>query len=377
MALGEVAVPKVKAQVAVEPKPVVVEAPLRNDVLFDVAPPPKALAPTHRLSDPDTRIYVGDCREMIPCIPECAAGAVDLIFADPPFNWNRAYDKWDDAMPDDQYLQFTYDWLDLCIKSLTPTGTLFVNIPDTWAAEIVVHLKRRRMTFVNWCIWHYRFGQNTTGRFINSKVHVLYFSKHPTQRTFNDKEILEPSDRATTYNDARTFNKKEGESGLRLPMDVWYGPYWGRIQGNNKERRANHDNQIPEAYLERVIRCASNPGDLVMDPFLGSGTTGTVARELRRRSIGIEFSDANAQRCFERIKNGCIRVRFDTPSRAPSPIFGKRPVGAAQRARLDALAKGLDGGKSKPKPVGKRAPKPSGKPKSRGGPNRRARSKDQ
>lgn len=297
----------------------------------------KAIKPDHQLSNPDTRVYVGDCRDKLPLIPEVARSEVDLIFADPPFNWNRAYDKWHDAMPDAEYLQFTYDWLDLCVGALKPTGSMWVNIPDDWAAEIVVHLKQRGMHMVNWCIWHYRFGQNTTGRFINSKVHALYFSKHPTKRTWNDEPILEPSDRATTYFDARTYTKKEGTSGMRVPMDVWYGPYWGRIQGNNKERRAKHDNQIPEVYLERVIRCSSNEGELVLDPFLGSGTTCTVACELRRRSIGVEFSAANAKSAFERIKAGPLRVKFDTPTRTASAIFAPRAAGEKTKRKLAEL----------------------------------------
>src|SRR5204862_3506926 len=89
---------------------------------------------------------------------------------------------------------------------------------------------------------------------------------------------------------------------------VWYGANWGRIQGNNKERRRNHQNQIPEVYLERVLRACSNEGDLVLDPFLGSGTTGTVARALKRRSIGIEYSERNAASAHERIKAGAIRL---------------------------------------------------------------------
>jgi len=300
--------------------------------------------PDFALRDPDTRVYVGDCRELLPRIPECARGEVDLIFADPPFNWNRAYDEWDDSMPADDYLRFTYQWLDACINALKPTGSLWVNIPDDWAAEIVVYLKGSRdhrhrprapLHMVNWCIWHYRFGQNTSGRFINSKVHVLYFSKHPFKRTWNEEPILEPSDRATTYFDPRTHNKKEGKSGMRVPLDVWYGKYWGRIQGNNFERRRRHDNQIPEVYLERVIRACSNEGDLVLDPFLGSGTTGTVARALHRRSIGIEFSAANAASSFERIRQGPVRVRKDQPTRNASAIFTPRAIGPKTRARLD------------------------------------------
>ena len=293
-----------------------------------------ALKPFKTLSNPDLRVYVGDCREVLPQIEEVQRSQVDLIFADPPFNWKRAYDKWDDDMPDDEYLRFTYDWLDLCADALTPTGSMWVNIPDDWAAEIVVHLKSRGLHMVNWCIWHYRFGQNTSGRFINSKVHALYFAKSRKDRTFNTSDILEPSDRATTYFDPRTFNKKEGTSGMRLPMDVWYGKYWGRIQGNNAERRHNHDNQIPEVYLERVIRACSNEGDLVMDPFLGSGTTGLIAHELGRRAIGIEYSKDNAVSAFERIKAGPVRVKKDTPTVHTTAIFAPRNVGKKTKERL-------------------------------------------
>ena len=100
---------------------------------------------------------------------------------------------------------------------------------------------------------------------------------------------------------------KEQNKGLRLPMDVWYGKYWGRIQGNNKERRHQHHNQIPEVYLERVILACSNEGDLVLDPFLGSGGTCTVAKAWGRRSIGIEHSAVNAKSAWERIQNGMVR----------------------------------------------------------------------
>lgn len=285
--------------------------------------------PAHELARTNSgrgsaRVYVGDSRDLLPRIPECAKGAVDLIFADPPFNWKRAYDEWDDAMEAKEYLDFTYAWLDACIEALAPHGSLWVNIPDTWAAEIVMHLKERKLHMINWCIWHYRFGQNTSGRFINSKVHVLYFCKDPKTRVWNDEPILEPSDRATTYFDPRTHNKKEGVSGMRVPMDVWYGKFWGRIQGNNKERRASHDNQIPEVYLERVIRACSNEDDLVLDPFLGSGTTCTVARELGRDTIGIEYSKAMAKSAFERIKEGPHRIKKDEPTRHVTAIFAPR-----------------------------------------------------
>ncbi|MHC4217309.1 MAG: DNA-methyltransferase [Planctomycetota bacterium] len=265
----------------------------------------KAPAPAYQVSSPDTRIYIGDCRDLLAGLPE--RGEVDLIFADPPFNWDVPYDEWHDGMPRAEYERFTFDWLDACVGALAPRGSLWVNIPDDTAAEVVVHLKRRGLTMVNWCVWHFRFGQHRDSSFILSKVHVLYFARDPENRIWNPDQILEPSDRASIYFDPRTM-AKEANKGLRVPMDVWYGQYWGRIQGNNKERRHQHHNQIPEAYLERVIRACSNEGDLVLDPFLGSGTTCTVARALSRRSIGIEFSPVHAESAWERITSvGMVR----------------------------------------------------------------------
>lgn len=283
-------------------------------------PQPQALEPHLAVESPDTRLYLGDCRDVLANLPD--KGSVDLIFADPPFNWDVPYDQWHDGMPRREYERFTFDWLNGCIDALAPHGSLWVNIPDDTVAEVVVHLKRRGLCMINWCVWHFRFGQCRDSSFIMSKVHALYFAKDPANRVWNGDAILEQSDRAAIYGDARTM-AKDNNKGMRVPMDVWYGKYWGRIQGNNKERRHGHHNQIPEVYLERVIRACSNKGDLVLDPFLGSGTTCTVARHLDRRSIGIEFSEVNATSAWERItKVGMIRPGAGIG--VSTAIFGNR-----------------------------------------------------
>jgi len=285
--------------------------------------PPKVAKPTKTLARSSARskspkgrvaFYLGDCREVLPTIPEVQKKSVRLVFADPPFNWKRDYDRqetghaWDDAMSREEYLAFTYAWLDACIDALTEDGSIWVNIPDDSAAEIAVHLKSRGLHMVNWCIWHYRFGQNTTKRFINSKVHALYFCRDPDNRVWNSDDIVEVSDRRAIYGDPRTESKRDGmPAGMRVPMDVWYGQYWGRIQGNNKERRHNHDNQLPEVYLERVILACSNPGDVVLDPFIGSGTTAVVARDHGRDFVGTEYSRENLEGAFERTGEGMLR----------------------------------------------------------------------
>lgn len=289
----------------------------KNNTLFEQQ---QQVAPDFEAENPNTRMYVGDCRDILPLLPD--HGSIDLIFADPPFNWDVPYEGWEDNMPQEAYQQFTFDWLDACVGALAPAGTLWVNVPDDTAAEIVMHLKQSGMTMINWCVWHFRFGQHRDGSFIVGKSHALYFVKDPVNRVWNADAILEQSDRASIYNDKRT-QAKEHNKGMRVPMDVWYGKYWGRIQGNNQERRSAHQNQIPEVYLERVILACSNEGGLVLDPFTGSGTTNTVARAHGRRSIGIEYSQSSAESAWERITSiGMIRKNCSVGQ--SSAIFQKR-----------------------------------------------------
>lgn len=271
----------------------------------------KQLRPTYHLTNPDTAVYVGDCREVLAALP---AESVDLIFADPPFNWNVQYGDWDDALPREDYLAFTQAWLDAAIRVLAPHGSLWVNIPDDTAAEVAVHLKRRGLTMINWCIWHFRFGQCRDTNFIVSKTHALYFARDRGNRIWNRDAVLVASDRAAVYGDSRT--QQTARPGQRVPLDVWYGQHWGRVQGNNRERRPGHCNQLPEVYLHRVIAACSNKGDLILDPFLGSGTTSTVAKAMDRRSIGIECDKKTARSAFDRVRAGPVR---DVGGLAASP----------------------------------------------------------
>ncbi len=122
--------------------------------------------------------------------------------------------------------------------------------------------------------------------------------------------MLVDSDRATTYGDKRIHETENG--GKRLPGTVWGipsdGPYWGRIQGNSSERRKNHPNQLPEVYLARLIKAYTNPGDRVLDPFGGSGTTAVVAQALKRNYVTIDVSLDNVKSIRQRLKKGAVRV---------------------------------------------------------------------
>jgi len=246
-------------------------------------------------------MYLGRAEETL----KKMAGA-RLIFMDPPFNQGEAYDTWDDDMDDHLYERF----LETCIKragaSIAGDGSLWVHVPDRWAANAVCYARDRLgMRLENWVIWHYRFAVWQPNRFLKSKCHGLWFSWGDP--VINREAGLVPSDRASIYNDGRAATSSD--SGLRMDLDVWgFDRYWGRVQGNNQERRSLHPNQLPEKYLKRIIGVLTNEGDLVGDPFCGSGTTAVVAGALNRRFITGDVSEKYLNSACARLEKGAVRV---------------------------------------------------------------------
>lgn len=264
------------------------------------------LSPNFHLAAPDTDVYVGDCRDILEKLSHQGVKP-DLIFADPPFNYDQDYVGFNDKVGKGAYVLWTGDWIAHVKQIVSGRGSVWLHLPDEWVIEAHQAMDDfPAFARINWCNWHFRFGQCRDSNFIVSKTHLLYFARDRKHRTWNPDAVLEPSDRAAKYNDPRT--RRTRRPGKRVPFDVWSGPGFGRIQGNNKERVAECPNQMPEAILRRIILACSNPGDLVLDPFLGSGTTCAMARALGRRSIGIEISEATARRAFDRIEE-VVKIR--------------------------------------------------------------------
>lgn len=228
-------------------------------------------------------------------------GKFNLIFADPPFNIGVQYDSWDDNLDQEEYSDFTALWIKDCIFALAPGGRLCIHVPDKVVPVVLSHIPKW-LPLDEWIIWHYRFGVYTPDRFVPSKCHCLVFKDKSAPSKWNPP--LVPSDRATKYNDPRS------PRGTRPPFDIWGlpedGHYWGRVTGNSAERQ-DVPNQLPEVYLKRIIESYTDPGDRVLDPFCGSGTTFTVATSLGRDCVTIDRSKKCCNIAMERALKGMVR----------------------------------------------------------------------
>jgi site-specific DNA-methyltransferase (adenine-specific) len=310
---------------------------------------------------PDTnQILQGDCINVLNEGPE---GWVDLVFADPPFNIGYLYSGYNDERKTEDYLKFSEDWMRAVHRALKPSGSFYLAIGDEYAADLAV-IARRKIGFHmrNWIVWHYTFGQQMKQKFAKSHTHILYFTKSPDPKdfTFNADAIRVASARQTTYADARANPKG------KVPDDTWYlrpqetpdeffgadSDTWNvsRVCGTFKEREGWHGCQMPIAVLDRIVKASSNPGDVVLDPFNGSGTTAVSAALLDRKYVGIdqskeyvEFARKRLQHALEaKEKKGKDAAITDTTRESriltPTDAFGRKRV-ARKRAGRSANGK--------------------------------------
>lgn len=215
--------------------------------------------------------------------------SVALIFVDPPYNigkdFNGLKDKWD---TDEDYLQWCYEWIDLLIQKLKPNGSMYIMTSTQYMPFFDIHI-RKKMTIMSRIVWSYDSSGVQAKNYYGSMYEpILFCVKDAKDYTFNSDDILVEAKtgakrRLIDYrkNPPQPYNTR------KVPGNVWDFP---RVRYRMPEYE-NHPTQKPVALLDRIISASSNPGDIVLDPFSGTFTTSFVAKQLNRKSIGIEINE--------------------------------------------------------------------------------------
>jgi len=234
----------------------------------------------------NTKIILGDA---IIAMKEIEDKSVDLIFVDPPYNigknFNGKRDKWD---KDEDYLKWCYEWIDLCVKILKTTGSIYVMTSTQFMPYFDIYL-RNKLTILSRLVWYYDSSGVQAKRYYGSMYEpILYCIKDKNHYTFNANNILVEAKTGAKRKliDYRK-NPPQVYNSEKVPGNVWEFP---RVRYRMDEYE-EHPTQKPIVLLERIIKASSNKNDLILDPFSGSFTTSFVAKQLGRRSIGIELQE--------------------------------------------------------------------------------------
>ena len=258
--------------------------------------------------------------------------SIDLIFADPPYNIGKNFagckDKW---ATDDDYLNWCYEWLNLCIRKLKPTGALYVMTSTQFMPYFDIFL-RKRMTILSRLIWSYDSSGVQAKRYFGSMYEpILFCVKDKNNYTFNAKDIMVEAKTGAKRKliDYRK-NPPQPYNSEKVPGNVWD---FARVRYRMDEYE-NHPTQKPIALLDRIVKASSNVGDIVLDPFSGTFTTSYVAKKLGRKSIGIELQE-------DYIKIGLRRLDLATeyngmPIAAPQKVYKPVTIAELQQPSLFA-----------------------------------------
>jgi DNA modification methylase len=292
---------------------------------------------------PQNRIIVGDCREVLPSFP---AGSIDLIFADPPYNLqlrqelhrpdssrvDAVDDAWDRFASFEDYDRFTREWLVECRRVLKPSGSLWVIGTYHNIHRVGAILQDLGYWILNEVVW---IKSNPMPNFRG----VRFTNAHETL-------LWAARERGAKYTFHHHAMKSLNEE-LQMRSD-WTLPLCTGRERLKSDGEKLHSTQKPEALLYRVILSTTSPGDLILDPFFGTGTTGAAAKRLGRRWVGIEQKKDYAEAARRRIDAISEVELSDELLSTPDPRKRERiPVGRLLEAGLlsagEALSFGPDG----------------------------------
>ena len=256
-------------------------------------------------------VLLGDCLDVL---PRLRAGSVDLVYMDPPYGKQQAYsgpagefyDTWPTSPRSEEWAATAHSpamgayvgemraRLVECRRALADTGSLWLHCNPTAAGYLRVVLDEvmGADNFRNEVIWCFRFGTSGKGQF-RRKHHNLFWYSKSGEWCFNGEVASVPSRSAWA-----------AQNGISEVVDV----DWWEVPAVNNRERNGYPTQKPVELLERIIAATSRPGDLVLDPFCGSGTTLAAAVRLGRRAVGVDVNRRAVALCRERLS--AVQVRL-------------------------------------------------------------------
>jgi site-specific DNA-methyltransferase (adenine-specific) len=238
------------------------------------------------------RVVEADCVSFLEGLPE---DVFDLCFADPPYNLRKLYASYDDARAEREYIAWCNRWLAGTARALKPGGSLFVlNLPK-WAIHHAAFLNRH-LEFRHWVVWDAL--SEPRGKLMPAHYALLWYTKPGAAPVVN----LLPAVDATKYclrTSCIQKRKARGDDEKAALTDIWTDIH--RIK--HKRDRDAHPCQLPEKLMERIILLATNHGDVVFDPFCGTGTTAVVARRVGRNFVVTDSDRDYVRIAQERLAN--------------------------------------------------------------------------
>lgn len=235
--------------------------------------------------------------------------SIDLMVTSPPYNIDIEYgntwkdgkivkskgEKYKDNLEEAKYQEMLGNVFNETKRVLKDDGQLWVNIKNRYTKEVIIPPFWildffKDMYLKNVVIWNFDWGGSTSKRFCSRYEYVFLFTKNKKKYTFNLDDVKIP---------ALNYRPDRYKSQMKNPSDVWK---ISLISGNSKER-TSHPAQYPEELIERIIKVSTNKDDIVLDPFMGSGTTAVVAKKLNRNFIGYETNADYVKISKNRLKN--------------------------------------------------------------------------
>lgn len=239
------------------------------------------------------QIVHGDCLEIMRNIPD---NSVDITFADPPFNLKKKYNGYKDNKKNDAYLEWCKSWISEMVRITKPTGSIFVHNIPKWLTFYAAFLNEMAH-FKHWIAWDAPSGP--MGKSLQPTHYgILYYVKDPVQRKFYEIRYQHKRCRKCHYLSKDYGGKKD----LLHPFGPLVSDSWADIHRIKHDKyRDEHPCQLPMHLLERIILMSTDEDDIVLDPFVGTGTSAIAAKRLGRRFIGIDIDDKYADITREKL----------------------------------------------------------------------------